>query len=330
MNLYFLSQCERYKELGYSLYYYLKNKKLVNDIKFIKDISEIDDYGYLYSNYIVNNNLNVRLVLPKYEIVKFWDNKINQYENLSKVVRVPYYKVYDSIFQFIRLDVIEKVFISSENSEGGSFCSVFDGNKKDLLKFLNKKSRIRVSEYIEIKKELSVHVVIFPKYNIIGPILKQENENQVVFKSIEYPTTYSYEVIKYIDNISTELRKSGYLGVVGIDLMIDSNSNLYLVEINPRKMGSSLMDSLMFEMMYGYSLPVLEYMSLFGIDIKNRDRKDVDAKWKVSMSKNLSNDNTYLPGIEVDLFKKYDRYSIEYTDYYQINEKRNFTVEWER
>ncbi len=78
---------------------------------------------------------------------------------------------------------------------------------------------------------------------------------------------------------------TGYRGVCGMDFMINNVSEIYLVEINPRKMGSAVCDSVMLELKYDISLPVLEYAAVMynKLPLLLCDRDISDYKWSMEM-----------------------------------------------
>ncbi len=347
-TLYFVSNGKRFKSLGYSLYEYLEKNYSVSNLEFIDYPTDasFDENDFVYSNYFIDSELvsPAKVISTDYGLAKCWDSKINQYTTLKNCVRLPHFKVYSDLISLIKdLDNLKKhfglkFFIASEYSEGGDFTFVYDGHSASkIFEVFNsvRKSRLRVSRYVPIYKEISCHVIIFKDNVFLGPILEQHNEDLVRFKSIEYPLDVSNRTFERINcalmSIADKISQTKYLGVVGIDLMISEDDEIYLVEINPRKMGSSVLDSIFLEFTYGLSLPVFEYKSLNDENCPTFLNSCAHPmRWKMSMLRDLSYPETCSPGDERKIIREETNFALNYVDFYRSDDKRTFLIEGSR
>lgn len=288
--LYFISRCNRFLKLGESMCDFLNNVgpytyvlKQIDPVYYdsheeINKCLSLSPDDIIYSNYFLDENIySGKVIGPKYDIAKMWDSKIYQYDKLRDIVNVPEYLKFDSLYDFLRnvpLNIpYEKMFITSEYSEGGTNNAVYKKgiNLGDVWKRVPQRNKVRVSNFLEDSMEISTHIVIFDNDIFICNMLKQYNDvDSVSFKILTYPIWLNDIVIeKAIDSImkiGEEMRSTGYRGIAGIDLLYHNNE-FFLCEINPRKMGSSFFDDDIIHMEYGYSLSALEFMAVNGMPI---------------------------------------------------------------
>ena len=96
----------------------------------------------------------------------------------------------------------------------------------------------------------NTHIFVAKKQNVISPgsiqIIEEKN-NQLCYRGCDFIAfkELSSKVKEKIKNLSLEisnlLRKDEYLGIAGIDFIIDKDENVYCSEINPRFQASTLL-----------------------------------------------------------------------------------------
>jgi len=144
--------------------------------------------------------------------------------------------------------VIQKV-----HGGGGIGTFLFDENTfEQNINLFNNNDRYLVSNYLQNSISVNVHIFISENNNLVTPgsvqIIENIN-NQLMYRGADFvayrdiPLKQREEIRKISINISNILRKQGYLGVAGIDYIIDENGQIYCSEINPRFQASSIIIS---------------------------------------------------------------------------------------
>lgn len=141
--------------------------------------------------------------------------------------------------------VIQKV-----HGGGGIGTFLFNENTFEENKNLfNNKDRYLISNYLPNSISVNVHIFVSENNNLVTPGSVQiiENiSNQLMYRGADYvayrdiPLDQREEIRKTSINISNILRNQGYLGVAGIDYIIDESGEIYCSEINPRFQASSI------------------------------------------------------------------------------------------
>jgi predicted ATP-grasp superfamily ATP-dependent carboligase len=324
MKFYYIG-LERYKILGKMLADYLK-MDMHHILDNWDDIYKIKSEDLVYCHYfqplILEGRCNI--IGPKLTIAKKWDSKIFQYKNLYKVVPIPKYSIYNDYMSLVRiLNMTDAAFITLPYGNTGDASVIYKKGDKpsDVAKKLgleaDKPFEVRVSEFIDKDFAVSNHIVIKdPKCIFVSPPVRQRiGKDGVTFEGGEYPANLKNgqlsKVYHYAREIGQVMGKDGYVGLAGIDFMFKGN-DIYLCEVNPRKMGTTIGISAVMEYELGITLPVLEYLAFMKIPFPILEQEGIYSMgWSIDMTRHAPGYKNK-PGDEKRLFNKPGR--VKYYD----------------
>ena len=298
----YVNHGNRYKYSGKILYNYLKKE---NEDLIYKDISSInnldikdEDYVYYYFEYN-NKPLSSHIIGRDPKANKYFD-KISQYNDFKEFF--PESIIIDSYNNLkVCIDMIKrnnKLYVTLDKGYGGNSSFIIDKhNIYDTYNIIkNNNTKARVTPYLNIVKNISVHLILFKDGYIITNKTNQYIYKNVQFRGNFYPNNLTEEENKYIDmiivSIADKLIKMNILGIIGLDLMITDDNKVYLAEINPHKMGSSACINMLSELEWNIPIPILEYYACSGLSINDIKLKVNDInkiKWSLLYLYNTEN-----------------------------------------
>jgi len=290
----YVNHGNRYKYSGKVLYNYLKkeNKDLV-----YKDISNVDnlnvkdeDYMYYYFEYN-NKPLSSHIIGRDPKANKYFD-KIQQYIDFKEFFPDSIIIDSNNIFK-VCIDMLKrnnKLYVTLDKGYGGnSSFIIYKNNIYNTYNIIkNNNTNARVTPYLNIIKNISVHLILFKDGYIISDKTNQYIYKNVLFRGNFYPNNLTEEENKYSDeiitNIANKLISMNILGIIGLDLMITDDDKIYLSEINPHKMGSSTSINMMSKLEWNTPIPILEYYACSNLSINDIKLKINDInkiKWSI-------------------------------------------------
>lgn len=201
---------------------------------------------------VIDNSLCVN----SNEIITFLNNKLEIRKWFAKH-RIPFI----SYETYLGKDITEEELSNNlwgatefviQEFHGGGGIGTFHASLNNL-NFV-KENLIPLQQYIVSPYlpsiSANVHIFVAKKQNVISPgsiqIIEEKN-NQLCYRGCDFFAfkELSSKLKEKIRNLSLEisnlLRKEGYLGVAGIDFIIDKDENVYCSEINPRFQASTLL-----------------------------------------------------------------------------------------
>lgn len=202
-----------------------------------------------------NNVITSRLVATNDILsLDLWDNKITCREWLgNEVPTVPNEICYgETLISNIckELKNGSKFVIQGEYSCGGSSTWLLSNENQHLIfPRIHSKKRYSVSPYLENNISVNVHIIVYSDEVIILPASIQIislNEQSFEYQGADFisfrflSTAIKEKVNDYAKIIGERLKRSGYLGVCGIDF-ITTKSEVFFSEINPRFQSSSFL-----------------------------------------------------------------------------------------
>jgi len=180
---------------------------------------------------------------------------------------------------------------------GGSK-SLFARSESDIIdKFGETEGPFLITGLIENTISPTVLGVIANKDDIfIATVIDQIMEGPKYRGSV-FPSVLKETIIEEMREITRKIGKimgkKGYRGVFGCDFLVTEEEKVYFVEINPRKMGSTLESSLFLKSLYpDYpSIPELEFRAVtqgtFGTETKELPMKPDAPSWGISYVRTL-------------------------------------------
>lgn len=157
-----------------------------------------------------------------------------------------------------------KFVIQGEYSCGGSSTWLLTKENYHLIfPRIQSNRKYSVSTYLENSISVNVHIIVYSNEVLILPVSIQIislNEHSFEYQGADFlafrflPTAIKEKIIDYAKIIGERLKRSGYLGVCGIDF-IATKSEVFFSEINPRFQSSSfLLNYAMHDNGYNFSI----------------------------------------------------------------------------
>ncbi|MGA1861264.1 ATP-grasp domain-containing protein [Deferribacter thermophilus] len=220
--------------------------------KILENQDELYVYMFESSPYLtLIEHEKVKLIGPDPFLVEKFNNKIFQYTLLKDEIPVVEHKICNSFTQLIdeteslRNDWIDGIFVTLEYSAGGAN-SIISYTKKELYeKYKGFDTNYLISRYIPHKYDPTVLGVVGNENDIyIAGVADQRIVNGTKFTGSTYPSVLpekvKEELYDYTRKIGKILGKYGYRGIFGCDYIVDDDENVFFVEINARKQGTTL------------------------------------------------------------------------------------------
>jgi len=199
----------------------------------------------------LNKKEGVTLVGPKSDIVKTLNNKISLYEIFSDIVPMANYSIAHSYEELIENSkkLMQRtgnpLFISLEKSAAGAN-SIIATNLKDIEQkfYSNTNDTFLVTEFIShICDPTTLGVVINEDEIYVGGVADQRIDG-TRFKGSTFPSKMSKEVqeeiIRQTRVVGKKMAKLGYRGIFGCDYIVTEKNEIFFIETNPRKQGTTM------------------------------------------------------------------------------------------
>jgi hypothetical protein len=197
----------------------------------------------------------VRVIGPEADLSHKWNNKIYQHQAFNVSVPMPNFTVCDGV-----TDMVEQtntlwrkwkdgIFVSLEYSASGSnSCAIY--SKEDMLqkmknKFENPDARYLITEYIPHIYDPTVLAVVANENDVyVGGVADQHIVDINKFRGSTFPSMLPIgvtdELKAYTKIIGKQLGRTGYRGIFGCDYIVDKEGNIFFVEVNARKQGTTM------------------------------------------------------------------------------------------
>ncbi len=215
----------------------------------------------------------IHVIGPNPNLFSYFDNKVNQRSIAEKLdIPVPRGYVANTFNELIRIYKYHfngEVYVTRSNGFGGN------GSEKihsldDLVNSAKLKghNQFVVSDLFELYSSPCSLGLIANSDEIIVASIADQLMHGVDYGGTVYPSDASVDNLRrigeYTKKIGQYMGKQGYRGFFGLDFMIDKKGNLYFVEINPRKIGSTPEAILAHRTLnpHSISLPELEFLAV--------------------------------------------------------------------
>lgn len=228
---------------------------------------------------------------------KRFNNKIKFYESLRNVVPLLYKGVltadrcgYDNLQTVLGGKKGTKYIVQAPVSNGGNgtFC-VSSRNSKRVSARLETDKEYLVSEYFENSVPVNIHFVITDKEEIKFPgsvqIIRNEHD-KLIYRGADFanykriPNELREKFEEYARKVAEYVRKTGYMGICGIDGMIVGD-RVYVVEFNPRFQGST---AVLNKALVENGLPSMQEINIAAFNGKSIISRDALADLSVNYS----------------------------------------------
>lgn len=213
---------------------------------------ELFIYMFETSPYMtLNKRKGVTLVGPKSNIVTLLNNKISLYEIFSTLVPMAKYSIVHSFEELVESSqkLMKKtgrpLFISLEKSAAGANSIIAD-NLKDIQKKFstNINDTFLITEFIShVCDPTTLGVVINENDIYVGGVADQRIDG-TKFKGSTYPSRMSKKVqeetIRQTRVVGKKMAQLGYRGIFGCDYIVTDKDEVFFIETNPRKQGTTM------------------------------------------------------------------------------------------
>jgi len=193
----------------------------------------------------------VVLIGPNSDIVQTLSNKISLYEIFSQIVPMANYSIANSYEELVMSaqKLMQRtnrpLFISLELSAAGAN-SIIATNLLDIEnKFkTNVNDTFLITEFIEhISDPTTLGVVINEEEIFVAGVADQRIDG-TKFKGSTYPSkmpqNIQEKIIEQTRIVGKKMASLGYRGIFGCDFIVNSEGEIYFIETNPRKQGSTM------------------------------------------------------------------------------------------
>jgi len=221
---------------------------------------------------------NVIPVGPKPELATSLDSKVEQRKLLDALNLSPEGTVVENLEElknFLSDKISKKWFVSTEYSSGGAEGSIitdiadFNGFAEKVRE-RDRNHRFVISEYLEHQDSPNSTGIVLDKDLVFVVSVSDQLFLDDLLRGTEYvgniyPSRTANPVKKQIIEatrvIGSYLGRHGYRGFFGCDFVVNDNG-VFAVDINPRRQGGLLCNTLMFEKLRGRGYP-----SLLGLEM---------------------------------------------------------------
>ncbi len=235
----------------------------------------------------------VRLIGPDPELANTFNNKLIQYQMASDLgIPVPSGKGCPTRAEAIDmaetyLKAGDKVFVSGEYSAGGSNSIIANSTRKILDRFVEPEDKLLVTRFVEHVYDPTVLGLVAGENKVYIASVADQNVDGTRFKGSTYPTVLDGETVRDLvemtRTIGKHLGSQGYRGTFGCDYIVDHDGNIFFIEINARKQGTTLETTLtMIHHLPGHPyFPELEFHAVTDSGFPDGTREMDPAKSRV-------------------------------------------------
>ena len=235
----------------------------------------------------------VKLLGPDPALAHRFNNKTTQYQIACEVgIPVPeglccscLEEVLDSAQKFFRSG--EEVFVSESYSAAGSHSTFACSCEEIQQRFIETDQPYLVTRRVPHNYDPTVLAVVANDQEVYVASVADQRMEENRFRGSTFPTALEEGVVKQIKEytklVGRYMGSQGYRGMFGCDYIVDDNGQIYFVEVNARKQGTTLESALtMFHRLPGHpSLPEIEFCAItkgrlpYGLSEMDSTRSDI-------------------------------------------------------
>lgn len=192
----------------------------------------------------------VNLIGPDPELARAFNNKITQYQMACALgIPVPAGRGCAGLEDAIRaaeayLGSGDRVFVSGEYSAAGSHSIIASSSHEILERFTDPLERLLVTRFVDHQHDPTVLGLVAGEDEVYIASVADQNVDGTRFRGSTYPTVLGSEtvrdLVKMTRTIGVHLGGKGYRGAFGCDYIVDHDGEIYFIEINARKQGTTM------------------------------------------------------------------------------------------
>jgi hypothetical protein len=217
----------------------------------------LDNQGELFINVFeskselsLTDDNRVRLIGPDPDLAYTFNNKITQYQMASYLgIPIPSGKGCSTLADAIDmaetfLKAGDKVFVSGEYSAAGSNSIIANSTREIIHRFPEPENKLLVTRFVEHVHDPTVLGLIAGENEVYIASVADQNVDGTRFRGSTYPTVLGPEtvddLVQMTRTIGLHLGSRGYRGAFGCDYIVDHNGDIFFIEINARKQGTTM------------------------------------------------------------------------------------------
>ncbi len=239
----------------------------------------------------------VDILGPEKRIARRLNNKAVQYELLKDVVPVVDFRICrrrDSLLAMtdeLRPEWSDGIFVSYVYSAAGANSAITHCREDILTSFTDPEATYLATRYIAHDHDPTVLAVVANEEEIfIAGVADMEIQGGNRFVGSTYPTRLpplvEQELKEHTRKVGQVLAREGYRGIYGCDYIVTSENQVYFIEVNARKQGTTLEFCFTLEQSLpetSPTLPELEYHAVvnrrFPVNTKELDSNCRNIHW---------------------------------------------------
>ncbi len=237
----------------------------------------------------------VKLLGPDPTLAHHFNNKIIQYQMACQLgIPVPegfccncLEEALDSAQSFFRSG--EEVFVSEAYSAAGSNSAFVCDCEEIQKRFVETEQPYLVTRRVPHSHDPTVLAVVANGQDVYVASVADQKMEENQFRGSTFPTVLKKDVVERIKEytrlVGRYMGAQGYRGIFGCDYIVDDNGQIYFVEVNARKQGTTLESTLtMLHRLPGHpSLPEIEFCAItqgkFPQSLIEMDSTESDLCW---------------------------------------------------
>ncbi len=193
----------------------------------------------------------VVLLGPNGQVASMWNNKLYQMQMLRDVVPVIDYKICSGSTEMLKSieDGLrawpDGVFVSQPYSAAGTNSLIVRSMEDIESRLPLPQSTYFISRYVPHEFDPTVLGVVGNEDDVfIAAIADQEIEGGNMFRGSTFPSLLSgkeqQEIREHTRMVGRVLGRSGYRGIFGCDYIVGAKGEIFFVEVNARKQGTTM------------------------------------------------------------------------------------------
>lgn len=217
---------------------------------------------------------------PDKNVARAWNNRSFQYEKLAGVVPLPASRTCQGLRELteVATDMLiewpDGVFISLPFSAAGVGSTIVHSRQEIQEKvgglLGGRDLHTIITRYIPHHGDPTALAVVANEADVyIASVADQNIVDGNKFRGSEFPSVLPArvrdEIKQHTRKVGSKLGQAGYRGIFGCDFIVDHNGNVFLVEVNARKQGTTTGTCCALENLLprgSPSLPELEYFAV--------------------------------------------------------------------
>lgn len=193
----------------------------------------------------------VRILGPSGHIANLWNNKLYQLQMLKETAPLINYRICRDVEHLLEscADVWDDwkhgIFVSQPYSAAGVNSFVARNQREVEAKAAHLTGRFFISRYVPHVSDPTVLGVVANSRDVfVAAIADQEIQDGHKFRGSTFPSALAskiqLELREHTRKVGQVMGRSGYRGIFGCDYIVDEQDQVFFVEVNARKQGTTM------------------------------------------------------------------------------------------